>query len=178
MGDERPDGWTSTPNFHICYARVWTMIGSHPDGWSGIGNFHISCTRVRIKADWRPDGDIWIEILALKRRASGRDTTLSGRLIDLSFIRTWKESETGQVPRGVRTGCWGVRTVASWIETFRHNGGSERKSTSSGRMMLGLSGVRTVWHIIWTDGTEVRCASERDGSIVRTADREPKSLQS
>jgi hypothetical protein len=114
MGDERPDGWTSTPNFHICYARVWTMIGSHPDGWSGIGNFHISCTRVRIKADWRPDGDIWIAILALRRRASGR-------------------------------------------------------------MMLGLTGVWTVWHVVLTDWTVVRWASGRDGSIVWTTDREPKS---
>jgi ribosomal protein L24E len=32
--------------------------------------------------------------------------------------------------------------------------------------------------LVRTDGTVVRCASERDGSIVRTADREPKSSQS
>jgi hypothetical protein len=35
-------------------------------------------------------------------------------------------------------------------------------------MMLGLTGVRT-------DGTVIRWASRRDGSIVRTTDREPKS---
>jgi len=175
MGDERPDGWTSTRNFHICYARIRTMRGSRPDGWSRIGNFHISCTRVQTKDDWRPDGDIWIAILALRRRASGRDTTSSGRLIDLSFIRTWKESEIGRVPRGVRTGCWDVWTDASWIETSRHSGGSGRKCTLSGRMVLGLTGVRTVWHVVRTDGTVVRCVSGRDGSIVRTADREPRS---
>jgi hypothetical protein len=28
----------------------------------------------------------------------------SGQLIDLPFIETWKESESGQVSRGVRTG--------------------------------------------------------------------------
>jgi hypothetical protein len=134
MGDKRPDGWTSTRNFHICYARVRTMRGSRPDGWSWIGNFHISCTRFRTKADRRPDSDMWITILALRRHAFGRDTTSSGRLIDLSFIGTWKESETGRVSRGVQTGCWDVRMDARWIETSRHSGGSGRKCTSSGRM--------------------------------------------
>jgi hypothetical protein len=32
MGDERPDDYSSTRNYHICYARVWTMKGRHPDG--------------------------------------------------------------------------------------------------------------------------------------------------
>jgi hypothetical protein len=129
MGDERQDAWTSTRNFQICYAHVRTMIGSRPDGWSFIDNFHIRCTRIRTEADWCPDGDIWIVILALRRRASGRDTTSSERLIDLSFIGTWKDSETGRVPRSVRMGCWDVHTDASWIETSRHSGGSGRRCT-------------------------------------------------
>jgi hypothetical protein len=152
------------------------MIGSRPNGWSQIGNFHISCTCVWTKADWRPDGDIWIAILALRRRASGRDTTSSGWLNQSSHIWTWKESEVGRVLIGVRTCCWVVQTDASWIETSRHSGGSRRKCTSSGRMMLCLTGVRTVWQVVRTDGTVVRWASGRDGSIVRTADREQKSL--
>jgi hypothetical protein len=134
MGDERLDGWTSTRNFHICYAHFWTMVGSRPDGWSQIGNFHISCTRVRTKADWRSDSDIWIAILALRRRASGRDTTSSGRLNQSSHIWTWKESEAGWVLIGVRTCCWVVRTDARWIETSRHSGGSGRmEQWSDGR---------------------------------------------
>jgi len=32
MGDDRPDGYSSTRNFHISNSRVWTMIGSRPDG--------------------------------------------------------------------------------------------------------------------------------------------------
>jgi hypothetical protein len=32
MGDERPDGYSSTRNFHIGNARVRTMIGSRLDG--------------------------------------------------------------------------------------------------------------------------------------------------
>jgi len=32
-------------------------------------------------------------ILALRRRAFGRDTTSSGWLIDLPFLGTWKEIE-------------------------------------------------------------------------------------
>jgi hypothetical protein len=134
MGDELPDGWTSTCNFHICYVRVRTMSGSCPDGWSRIDNFHISCTRVWTKADWRPNGDIWIAILALRRHASGWDTTSSRRLNQSSHIWTWKEIEAGRVLIGVRTCCWVVRTDASWIETSRHSGGSGWKCTSSGRM--------------------------------------------
>jgi hypothetical protein len=42
------------------------------------------------------------------------DTTSSGRLIDLPFIGTWKESETVRVLIGVRTGYFDVRTDASW----------------------------------------------------------------
>jgi uncharacterized membrane protein len=48
--------------------------------------------------------------------------------------------------------------------------------------MLGLTCVRTVWHVVRTvwhvvrmDRTVVGWASGRDGLIVRTADREPKS---
>jgi len=39
-------------------------------------------------------------------------------------------------------------------------------------MMLGLSGVRAVWHAIRTDGKVDRWASGRDGTVVRTVDRE------
>jgi hypothetical protein len=94
------------------------MKGRRPDGWSLIGNFLNWWARVRTKADWRPDGDIWIAILALRRCASGRDTTSSGRLIELPFIGTWKESETVRVLIGVRTGCWDVQTDASWNRSF------------------------------------------------------------
>jgi hypothetical protein len=33
---------------------------------------------------------------------------------------------------------------------------SGRAAKTSGRMMLGLTGVRTVWHVVQTDGTVVR----------------------
>jgi hypothetical protein len=145
MGEERLDGNSSTRNFHICNARVRTMKGRRPDGWSRISNFHISSTRVRTKVDWRPDGDIWITILALRRHASGWNTTSSGWLIDLPFLGTWKESETGLVMRGVRMCCWNVRTDASWIEAFRYSGESGRKE-----------------HVVWTDGTVDRWTSGRD----------------
>jgi hypothetical protein len=39
-------------------------------------------------------------------------------------------------------------------------------------MMLGLTGVQTVRYVVRTDGTVDRWASERDFSIVRTADRD------
>jgi hypothetical protein len=102
MRDDLPDGNSSTRNFHICIARVRTMIGNRPDGWSRIGNFLLWCTRVWTIAVRCPYGHIWIAILALRRCASGRDTTSSKRLIDLPFLATWKEirnwSSTGRRP--------------------------------------------------------------------------------
>jgi hypothetical protein len=41
-------------------------------------------------------------------------------------------------------------------------------------MMLGLSGVRKAWYVVHTDETVDRWASGRDGTVVQTADREPK----
>jgi hypothetical protein len=122
------------------------MNGSRPDGWSRIGNFLLWWTLIQTTTVRRPDGDIWIAILALRRHASGL-------LIDLSFIGTWKESKTVRVLRGIRTCCWNIQTDATWIEPSRHSEGSERRDTSSGRMMLGLSRVWTVWHVVRTDGT-------------------------
>jgi len=43
-------------------------------------------------------------------------------------------------------------------------------------MMLGLSGVQTVWHVVRTDGIVDRWASGQDGTVVRTAGREPTFL--
>jgi hypothetical protein len=91
MGDERPDGYSSTPNFHIGNAWVRTMIGSRPEGWSRIGNFLLWFTRVRTTAVRCRDGQIWIAILTLWIRASEPDTTSSKQLIDLPFLGTWKE---------------------------------------------------------------------------------------
>jgi hypothetical protein len=77
------------------------------------------------------------------------------RTVDRSSL-LWelrKKSEIDRVLRGVRTCCWNVRMDASWIESSRHSGGSGWRDTSSGRMMLGLSGVGTEWHVFRTDGT-------------------------
>jgi hypothetical protein len=107
-GDERPR------NFHICYARVRIMRGRRPDGWSRIGNFLNRWARVRTNADWRPNGGIWIVILALFMSTFGRDNTSSGRCINLPLFWIWKESEADWSLMDVRTGCWDVRTDASW----------------------------------------------------------------
>jgi len=148
------------------------MRGRRPDGWSRIDNFHISCTRVRTKAIRRLDGDIWIVILALRRHSSRRDTTSSGRLIDLPFLGTWKESKTVRKLRGVRTFYWNVQTDASWIEASRYSEESGRKERrpdgwcwsvwrpdGMARRPDGWNnrqmGVRTGWHIVQTADREL-----------------------
>jgi hypothetical protein len=137
MGDDSPDSYSSTRNFHNGNARVRTMIGSRPDGWSRIGNFLLWCTRVRTTAVRRSDGHIWIAILALRRRASGRDTTSSGRLIDLPFLRTWKEirnwSSAERRPDMLLKRPDGCKLAQKLLDTVW---GSDGMNTSSGQMIL------------------------------------------
>jgi hypothetical protein len=137
MGDERPDGYSSTRNFHIGNTRVRTMIGSRPDDWSRIGNILLWCTRVRTIAVRCPDRHIWITILALRRRASGRDTTSSGRLIDLPFLGTWKEirnwSSTERRQDVLLKRPDGCKLAQKLLDTVWSLDGM---NTSSGRMML------------------------------------------
>jgi hypothetical protein len=141
MGDERPDDYSSKRNFHICNARVWTMVGSRPDGWSRINNFLLWWTCVQTIAVRRPDGDIWIGILALRSRVSGRDTTTSGRLIDLPFLGTWKEirnwSSTERRPDVLLKCLDGCKLAQKLLDTVW---GPYGMNTSSGRMEQ------------WTDG--------------------------
>jgi hypothetical protein len=101
MGDERLDFWTSTRNFHICYARVQTI-----EVESAIS-------------------------LTDERESRPRLTVVRTVIFELRFLPyVWAR------PDG--------------------------KCTSSGRMMLGLSNIRTVRHVVWTDGTVDRWASRRD----------------
>jgi hypothetical protein len=136
------------------------MGGKRPDGWSRIGNFLNWWARVRTNADWCPDGDIWIAILALCMSASGRETTSSGRCINLPISWTWKEYEADRSLMDVRTGCWEVQTDASWNKSF-----SIQCRVRTERYVVqtdddGLSGVRT-------DETVERWASERDNTSSR-----------
>lgn len=148
MGDERLDNDSSTRNFHICYARIWTKDDRRLDGSSRISNFLNCWTRIWTKADWRPDGDTWIAILTLKRRASGRDTTSSGWLNQSSYFWSlegiWSWSSTERRPDG-------LLRRPGWCKLDRNFSTQWRVRTecmSSGQIMLGLSGVRTVWQVI------------------------------
>jgi hypothetical protein len=108
----------------------------------------------------RPDGN--------PRRPDGRS--------NLPLNWTWKESEADRSLRGVRTGCWDVRTDASWNSSFSKQWRSRRKMyvvrMDDAWAVKRLDGMSR--HVVQTDGTVGRWASGRDGSIVQTADREPK----
>jgi hypothetical protein len=109
--------------------------------------------------DWRLNGCIWIPILTLYMRASRRESTSSGRLHQSSLIWTWIEN-LKLIDHWTSSGRAAKMSgrMQAGIEASRFSGGSERKSTSSKRMILGLSGVWTVWHIVRTDGTVDRWA--------------------
>jgi hypothetical protein len=117
------------------------MKGRRPDGWSRIGNFHISCTRVWTKADWRPDCDIWIAILALWRRASGRDTNIVRT--DVSMFLYSKLGKNLKLVDHCRSSGWAAKmsgrmqasTEASWYSI-----GSRQYGMSSGRLERLIDG--------------------------------------
>jgi hypothetical protein len=144
MGDERPDGNSSTRNFHIWYVRVRTMRDRHPGGWRRIVNFHISCTGVRTKADWRPDGGIWIAILALYMSASGW-VYQSSLILNLERIWSWSITERRpdgllrhpdgllRRPDGLLRRSEGCKLEQKLLDTVE---GPDEKNMSSGRMML------------------------------------------
>jgi hypothetical protein len=141
------------------------MIGSRPDGWSRISSFLNCWKHVQTNADWRPDGDIWIVILASCMSASWRETTSSGRLkqssIKLNLARIWSWSITERRPDGLLRCLNGCKL--------------EQELLDSVKVRMGIYVVRTVWHVIRTDGTVDRWAFGWDGTVVWTADREPKS---
>jgi hypothetical protein len=109
----------------------------------------------------RSDGCNWIAILTLCMSASGR-------LHQSSLIWTWKENlklidhwtSSGRATE--TSGRMQARTEAS-----RYSEGSGWKFMSSRRMMLGLSGVWTVWHVVRTAETVDRWASRRDDTSSR-----------
>jgi hypothetical protein len=150
-GDEGPDSWISTRNFHIRYARIWTMRGRRPNDWSRIGNFLNRWARVRTNADWRPDGGIWIAILALFMNASGRETTSSGRCINLPLFWTWKESEADRSLMDVQTSCWDVLMDESWNRSFSIQWRVQTKKYVFRTDDACVSGVQTGWHVVRTD---------------------------
>jgi hypothetical protein len=149
------------------------MRGRRPDGWSRIGSYHIRCTSVRTTAVRCPDGSFWTAILALWRYASGRDTTSSGRLIDLPFLELGKNQWTVRELIGVLICCWNVRTEQARTEASRYDVGvlteethrpngwclsvwcsdgmTRRPDVWNSRQM----GVRTGWHIVRTADGEL-----------------------
>jgi hypothetical protein len=72
------------------------------------------------------------------------------------------------------SGCYAETSgrIQAGIETSRYSMGSGWNLDFVRTDDAGLSSVRTVWHVVRTDGTVDRWASGRDGLIIRTADRE------
>jgi hypothetical protein len=179
-----PDGRTfAASNFHIRLSCVRTKGDGRPDGWSSTRNFHIYCARVRTMKGRRLAVEVKSAISISIERPSG--------LLNWNCDSCLKEKR-------VRTEIHVVRTVVaifpyiilerigSLIEYWRASGQAaessgrmqagleaSRCSEGSERMMLGLSGVRTVWHVVRTDGIVDRWASGQDRTVVRTTDREP-----
>jgi len=183
----RPDGRTSAAsNFHIRLSYVRTM------GMSvRTANLQhtISIYTMRASRPWKA-GVQTVEVesvisLTVERASRPRLTVVRTMIFELRFLPyvwvrpdgnprrpdgwsnlplnwTWKESEADRSLRGVQTGCWNVRTDASWNSSFSKQWRSGRKCMSSGQMMLGLSSVRTVWHFVRTEGIVDRWASGRD----------------
>jgi len=167
-----PNGRTSAAsNFHI---RLHTsrLGDGRPDGWSSTRNFHICWPRVRTMADWRPDGWIWIAILALWSSASGRESTSSGRLQQSSHIWTWKEIWsliTESRPDGLLSRSNGCKLEQKLLNIDECPDGNPRRPDG---WCFGLSGIRMGWHVVRMAGTMDRWASGRGWHVVRKGGRE------
>jgi hypothetical protein len=157
MGDEHPNGWSSTRNFHICYASVRTMIGSRPDGWSWIGNFLNWWTRVWTKADCRPDGDIWIVILTLCMSASGR---LKQSSFKLNLERIWSWSISERRPNGLLRCPDGCKLEQKLLDTVVRPNGKSRRPDGWCLVCRASKryGTSFGWMEQWTNGRPDRMA--------------------
>jgi hypothetical protein len=116
---------------------------SRTDSWSDARNFHISNSRVRTIECCRPD--VWIlnAQLALWMRASGRESTSSGRLQRSSHICVLERNPVGgRTLSVVQTCCINIQTDASWNKSklLDIKEGPGWKFSSSGRMMLWIVG--------------------------------------
>jgi hypothetical protein len=97
-------------------------------------------------------------------RASGQESTSSGRCINLPIFWTCKESEADRSLMDVWTGCWDVRTNASWNRSFLIQWRVRTERYVIRTDDAGLSSVRTVWHVVQTNGAVDRWASGRDNT--------------
>jgi hypothetical protein len=124
-----PWGWPSERL--IFYMQFPYLLYARPDhGRPASGRLSLNCE------------------LALRSSASGRESTSSGRLQQSSYIYFWKENlKLDRSLRVVWTGCWVVRTDASWNRSF-----SIQRS------------IQTEIHVVQTDDALVCRASGRYGT--------------
>jgi hypothetical protein len=97
--------------------------------------------------------------------ASGRESTLSGRLQESSLIWTWKEIWSYSITESRLDGLLrrpdGCKLEQKLLDA--EEGLDENPHCPDG-WCFGLSGVWTVWHFIRTAGTMDKWASGRDGT--------------
>jgi hypothetical protein len=180
----RPDGCMSAAsNFHI---RLRASGSWGKNVWTAILQHAIYISDIRASGPWKV-GVRTVEVesaisICVVRASGPRLTDVRTVIFELQFLpyiwarpdgcinlplfRTWKESKANQSLKGVQTGCWDVRTDASWNKSF----------SIQYRVWMEKYVVRTVdaWSVERPDGmtrrldgwTVDRWASGRDGTIV------------
>jgi hypothetical protein len=174
----RPDGRTSAAsNFHIRLSvsgprgmNVRTVILQHAISISAMRAFE------PIEADVRTV-EVESAITLTDERASGPMLTnvqtgnhiIRTFEVDLPIYWTWKESEADQSLMDVKTGCWEVRTDASWNRSF-----STQCRVRTEKIRRPDGWCWSVWHPIvmnmsfgrmeqWTDGRSDGMTRRPDG---------------
>jgi hypothetical protein len=120
------------------------MSGKRPDGWSWIRNFHICWTRVRTMLTDVRTGEFELRFLPYKWARPEGNPRRPDSCNNLPIFELGKNLKLDRILRGVRTGCWDVRTDASWNRSF-----SIQRS------------VRTEIHVVRTDDALVCRGSGR-----------------
>jgi hypothetical protein len=144
----RPWGWPS--GRLIIYTQFPYLMNARPDPGR--------LTSKRLSLNYE---------LALRSSTPRRESTSSEQLQQSSHIWFWKENMKLDHWESSRWAAETSRRMQAGTEASRCRGRFGLESTSSGWMMLCLSGVRTVWHIVRTAGTMDRWASGWDDTSSR-----------
>jgi len=168
----RPDGRTSAAsNFHIRLSRVQTNGDGRPDGWSSTRNFHICGTRVRTvevksaisisveraSGPWQTDvRTVEFELGTCLMETRVRTGNHVIRTVEAIFPYLHLERI------GSLIDYCDVRTDASWNRSFSIQWRVPTEIHVVWTDDAWSVGVQTVWHVVRTDGTVDRWASGWD----------------
>jgi len=139
------------------FTEILSWNEPRPEGGAlSFGRSHVWCTQFPYLMlarpdhdDWHPDVWIWTVILALWMSAPERVAAIFRYLC--FGKKSWSFGQTLSV---IQTGCWIVRTDASWssLNLLDIEEGPDGNPRRPDRWCFSLMGIQMVWHVVQTAG--------------------------